>query len=101
MTMSCDISENTCIKVAKRQISCTVDGEAVILHMDEGVYYGLDPVGTVVWNNLKDGAKFSELQKLVSSEFEVSEEESAADLKELIADLLNRGLVEVQSECGG
>ena len=30
---------------AKDQVSCDLGGEAALLHMNKGIYYGLDPVG--------------------------------------------------------
>ncbi len=96
--MSSDFSAGTRIRLAKRQISTIVEGEAVILQMDEGVYYGLNAVGTTVWKNLKNAPTFAELQALITSEFEVSDEDCAADLNALIGDLLKYQLVEVESE---
>ena len=36
------------VKVSEQQSSCELDGEAAILHLDAGFYYGLDGVGAKV-----------------------------------------------------
>jgi hypothetical protein len=32
-----------------------VDGEVVLLHLDDGIYYGLDAIGTQTWQRLSAG----------------------------------------------
>lgn len=36
-----------------------VDGELVLLHLDEGIYYGLDAIGTHTWQHLVAGQSLS------------------------------------------
>lgn len=36
-----------------------VDGELVLLHLDEGIYYGLDAIGTQTWQHLVAGRSLS------------------------------------------
>ena len=80
------------------QVSCTVEDETVILHLKDGVYFGLNPVGAFVWNHLKQPQVVSELKRAVLSEFDVSDEQCEADLQELLSDLFNAGLVEAEPE---
>ena len=44
------ISINSTVMVADDVVSCDLDGEAAILNIKDGVYYGLDPVGAKIWN---------------------------------------------------
>jgi len=44
------ISINSTVMVADDVVSCDLDGEAAILNLKDGVYYGLDPVGAKIWN---------------------------------------------------
>ena len=43
--MTPTISDRSIVVAAKDQVSCDLAGEAAILNMKNGVYYGLDPVG--------------------------------------------------------
>ena len=36
-------------------VSETVDGEAVILNLDSGYYYGLDAIASLIWDSLRAG----------------------------------------------
>ena len=38
----------------KDQVSCDLAGEAAILNIKSGVYYGLDPVGARIWNLMQE-----------------------------------------------
>lgn len=79
----------------ERQVSSTVEGEAVILHMASGVYYGLEPVGSHVWSLLQKGPHtVGELRDRVCERYDVTPDRAEADLRSLLDDLLAEGLVE-------
>ena len=44
------------VEVAQEVVSCDLAGEAAILNMKDGVYYGLDPVGASIWNRIQKPA---------------------------------------------
>ena len=41
------------------------DAEAVVLDLEESVYYGLNPLGTLLWKRLADGATREDLIDLL------------------------------------
>lgn len=41
-----------------------LDGEAVILNLDEGIYYSLNESGKEIWNSLSAGASFEKAVSL-------------------------------------
>ncbi len=73
-------------------------GEAAILSLKDGVYYGLDPVAARIWNLLKEHKKLSEVRDLLLKEFRVESDRLTRDLIELIERLAELGLVEISSE---
>lgn len=75
------------------QVSTSIGGEAVILGLRDGVYYGLDAVGFRVWTMLAEPVPVSALAAAVMEEFEVSAERCEHDLLGLLADMERRGLV--------
>ena len=70
-----------------------LDGEAVLLHLDTGVYFGLDPVGTRVWTLLLEHGSPAEVCDRMLEEFEVSSEVLQPDVLHLLDELLDKGLV--------
>ncbi len=73
---------------------CTmVDGEAVVLHLGNGFYYSLNPVGATIWEEFSKGHTMSEIVNTVCKEFEVTQDVATKDLADLMADLSQEGLV--------
>ncbi len=88
---------DTRLAASRDQVSCELDGEAVILGLADGVYYGLDPVGATVWSLLERGPHtVAQLRDAVTDEVEVDAPTAEADLIELMGDMLARGLVELR-----
>lgn len=85
----------TKFKLSDKQVSTTFSGESVILNHSEGTYYTLNEVGSFIWDQLENSSKtIAELVQALKDEFEVSEEECTEDVKALLTDLQNEGLLE-------
>ena len=82
--------------VSDEQVFTTLGGEAVILGLRDGVYYGLDSVGARVWALLAQPRSVAELVTTIVAEFDVTPERCEHDLIELLNDLAARGLVREQ-----
>ena len=91
------LSAATVLVAARGQVSTELEGEAVILSLADGVYYGLDGVGAMVWERLREPATVAELRDAVTAAFDVDRETAERDLLALLAELIGRGLVEVAS----
>jgi hypothetical protein len=80
-----------------------LDGEVVLLHLDTGMYYGLDPVGTRVWALLVDHGSPAAVCERMLEEFDVLPEVVERDVLGLVDALRDKGLVapapEVQVGC--
>src|SRR5260370_42054907 len=73
-------------------------GEAAILSLKDGVYYGLGPVAARILNLLKGHKKLSEVRNLLLKEFRIESDRLTRDLIELIEQLAELGLVVISSE---
>lgn len=88
-------STSAVVVATDRQVACEVGGEAVLLQMDQGVYYGLNPVAARVWQLVQSPRSVQSLIEQVLQEFDVERERCARDVRELIADLSQKQLVRV------
>lgn len=68
--------------------------EAVLLNLESGLYFGLDPVGTWIWGHLKQGLAAREICAITVREFGVPEAQVESDLRDFLADLIENGLLE-------
>ncbi len=89
------LSEETLIVVSKDQVSCDLVGEAAILNLKKGVYYGLDPVGARVWNLIQEPVTFGQVRDTLLSEYDVDKARLESDIHSLLAQLAEEGLVEI------
>ena len=90
------ISDQSIVVAAKDQVSCDLAGEAAILNIKNGVYYGLDPVGARIWSLMQEPRAVSEIQTTITGEYDVEPERCARDLVGLLEKLLAEGLIEVK-----
>jgi hypothetical protein len=70
-----------------------VGEETILLDFEGGVYYGLDPVGSRIWELLAGGRSFAEVVETLAAEYEADAATIEADLRKLVAELESRGLV--------
>jgi hypothetical protein len=61
--------------------------EAVILHLDSEEYFGLDEIGTRIWEVLKQEGSTEKALSILLEEYNVEEEILRADIEELIDQL--------------
>ena len=98
--MSTTISDRSVVVAAKDQVSCDLAGEAAILNIKNGVYYGLDPVGARIWNLMQEPRAVADIQNTITGEYDVEPERCARDLFGLLEKLLAEGLIEVKDGSG-
>jgi hypothetical protein len=94
------IDLETTLVASQQQVSTDVEGEAIILNFDSGVYFGLDGVGARVWRLLEAPVRVQELRDHICTEFEVEPAQCEADLLELLTELSGAGLIEVRGDGG-
>jgi hypothetical protein len=84
------------VAAVKNQVSAVVGDEAVILHLKDGTYFGLNPVGAAVWKLIEKPKTVPQLRDALVGEFEVSAAECERDLLNLLESLAKVGLIEVR-----
>jgi hypothetical protein len=84
------------VSVPEHVVFRVFPGETVVLNLDTGTYHGLNPTGGRMLEVLRDTGSREEAARVVADEFDAPIEQVRADLDSLCADLLERGLLEVQ-----
>lgn len=93
-----EISANTVISPAPDQISSELDGEAVILNLDSGTYYGLNEVGARIWELIQKPRSFSELHSTLLAEYEVQPDVCKQELTTILLKLMDANLIKMSNE---
>jgi hypothetical protein len=95
------ISGYSSVVATKNQVSSDLGGEAIILDLKSGVYYGLNDVGTRLWHLIQEPRTFNEIQDAILEEYEVEPDCCAEELLALLQELLAAELIEVSDETAG
>lgn len=85
------------VRVPDRVLGREIDGELVILHLDRGTYFGLDPVGASIWRQLRESPTVRDAFEALLAEFAVEPEALRRDLERLVGELVEEDLVELES----
>jgi hypothetical protein len=78
------------------QVSSSLSGEAVILNLVSGTYYGLNPLGARIWDLIGEERTLAEIRDAILQEYEVAPERCMSDIRELVEKLATEGLVEIE-----
>jgi len=81
------------ITISEEALSQEVNGETVILDLKSESYFGLDEVGTRVWQLLQEHGDLQKVFDAMLEEFDVDANTLASDMKNLINDLIEKGLI--------
>jgi hypothetical protein len=90
------ITNDATVMVVDNVVSCDLDGEAAILNMNDGVYYGLHPIGARIWNLIQKHSTINHIVQVLLDEFDVEPDRCRKDIYELLEQLLNNELVEIK-----
>ena len=83
------------IQVSGDVVSRNLMGEAVLLDLATGTYFGLDEVGTRVWQLLEQHGSNDAVVAALLEEYAVDEPRARADVDRLILELSEKGLVRI------
>lgn len=75
-------------------LSAEIGGEAVMMSIEKGAYFGLNPIATRIWDLIDQPRSIAELIETITAEYEVSGQQCAADVQEFVADMIKRGLAQ-------
>ncbi len=89
------------LRTVESVIYAVLDGEGVLLDTRTGVYFGLDAVGTRIWELLAPGATLDELVHQLLDEYDVDGQRLTTDVEVFVRTLAAKGLItEAQAERG-
>ena len=90
-----EITMQSVIRAVKDQVSCDLDGEAVILSLNNGIYYTLNPVGARIWTLIQEPRQAGAICDVITNEFDVAPDRCAQDLLKLLGELEAEGLISI------
>ena len=82
------------VTVAEAVVSRDLDNETVLLNLDTGIYFGLDPVASDMWRAIQATGSLHDAYEAVCTEYDAEPAVLQADLLQLVAQMLAKGLLQ-------
>lgn len=80
-------------RFADQIVESAVGDETVLLHLGNGTYYGLDPVGTQIWRMIGQGVAMPEICRRLAEDHAVDVAVIEADARKFLIDLEAQGIL--------
>jgi hypothetical protein len=88
------VEKNSIVVQSKEQYSAMMDGEIVMIDIEQGKYYGLDGVGIRIWNHLAQPRRVSDLCELLLAEYDVAPASCEVDVLRFLNEMETQRLIE-------
>jgi hypothetical protein len=85
------------VMAMEEHVSSNLAGEAVILDLKSGIYYGLDVVGSRIWYLIQVPRTIAEIRDLLLDEFDVEPLNCEHDLLAILRELEENGLITIKN----
>ena len=89
--------ESTVVR-SRDLLMSSVDDEAVLLGIKSGMYYGLNPIGSKIWELLSSKIRVSDLIAQLVENYEADEKQITSEVLAFLDQLLSRSLIELTHE---
>lgn len=95
-TLNQDTSKSLRYKAIQEHLCCDLNNEAVILSLENGKYYGMNPVGARIWELLQNSATLPEIEQTLLSEYDVDEEMCREEIASFLEQMIAEGLIKTK-----
>jgi len=75
-------------------LTTRVDGEVMAMSVERGACYGLDPIGSRIWELVETPVAVGDLVARLTREYAVDPDQCAADVRALLVQLEAEGMIE-------
>lgn len=91
------LSMSSVVQWDPNQIAATVDREIVILSVERGSYYGLDDIGSEIWEKLANPTRIGAICDALAEKYEADRPAIERDVLALLEQMATEGLISIVS----
>ena len=92
------INLDTQISIPEGIYTQEVGEETILLDTQGGRYFSLDPVGTRMWQLIREYGVLRRVHETLLNEYEVTPERLETDLLALVAKMIDKGLARIKTD---
>ena len=89
------------VQATTDHVACDLAGETAILHLKSGIYFGLDPMASRIWQLLQMPHTLAELRDILMAEYDVAPERLERDLVDFLHQMEQANLVAARAAQDG
>jgi hypothetical protein len=89
---------NSIVESTKDQVSSDIGGETILLSLQSAMYYGLDAVGSRIWELMQQPIRVSAIRDVIAQEYDVETAQCEADVIAFLREVAAKGLIAVSND---
>lgn len=89
------ITLQSLVAASPDHVSSPLGDELVILDIQKGVYFGLNPLGAFIWRTIQQPTPVIAVRDAILTEFDIDSAACERDLLAILSDLRANGLISV------
>lgn len=97
-TLSTPITIESTVAAAQQHVFSNLGSEAVILNLENGVYYGLNPVGVSIWQIIQTPHTVRAICQSLVMRFDVAPDRCEREVLVLLNKMAHAKLIEITDE---
>jgi hypothetical protein len=90
------INNKSIVRKKEEIVTAQLDGNAVMMSIDNGKYYGMNEIGTVIWDTIEKPVGVEQLVHILADQFYVSKERCQTEVIAFLTKLYNENLIETK-----
>jgi hypothetical protein len=87
------LTPESTVQRTEQVVSSTVENALVMMDVEQGHYFSLDPIGAEIWERLAEPARVTELCAELMQRYAVSSEDCERDVLRLLEELADADLI--------
>lgn len=95
MTQWIQMSADTLVSQMPGMVTTDLDGQKVMMNINHGKYFNLDPIGSRIWELIETPRTFKDLVAMLQAEFEVAEGKCQSDVTAFFNKMKELGIITV------
>ncbi len=90
------IDMKTIIQKTDNSIESEIDGEIVLMNLDNNEYYSMDRIGSVIWNSMVEPITIENIISKLLETYNVTQEACEEGTMKFLSVLKDKGIITIQ-----
>lgn len=98
MKASHNLHLSTIVKQSPDQVNTDLDGDTIIMNIQNGCYFSLDDISTEIWELIANPIEIYRVCEMLVSEYDVAREQCEKEVLSFLDALNQEGLLSIDQE---